>query len=95
MPKEGMAGSALFEAVARTAMRIEYAEQGFAGATLAKNDACSRQRPPIKGCNQPAGVYGALEKRLTHSPFTAAFAGSNPVRTTTLFRGHSFENLPS
>ena len=26
--------------------------------------------------------YGALEKRLTHLPFTQAFTGSNPVRVT-------------
>ncbi len=25
---------------------------------------------------------GALEKRLTHMPFTHAFTGSNPVRVT-------------
>ena len=27
-------------------------------------------------------IYGALEKRLTHMPFTHAFTGSNPVRVT-------------
>lgn len=27
-------------------------------------------------------VNGALEKRLTHMPFTHAFTGSNPVRVT-------------
>ena len=27
---------------------------------------------------------GALEKRLTHMPFTHAFTGSNPVRVTML-----------
>ncbi len=26
--------------------------------------------------------YGALEKRLTHMPFTHTFTGSNPVRVT-------------
>ena len=27
-------------------------------------------------------ISGALEKRLTHMPFTHAFTGSNPVRVT-------------
>lgn len=27
---------------------------------------------------------GALEKRLTHMPFTHAFTGSNPVRVTNM-----------
>ena len=27
-------------------------------------------------------IHGALEKRLTHMPFTHAFTGSNPVRVT-------------
>jgi hypothetical protein len=27
-------------------------------------------------------IHGALEKRLTHMPFTHALTGSNPVRVT-------------
>ena len=29
-----------------------------------------------------SNIDGALEKRLTHMPFTHAFTGSNPVRVT-------------
>ena len=36
------------------------------------------------GTKRKAGekISGALEKRLTHMPFTHAFTGSNPVQVT-------------
>ena len=36
---------------------------------------------------------GALEKRLTHMPFTHAFTGSNPVRVTNLLMTETYVSV--
>ena len=41
---------------------------------------------------QPPLPSGALEKRLTHQPFTLAFMGSNPIRVTIHVESESVSN---